>query len=269
MKGFFNLFVRSAKEFKSIRCLTITAMLIALDIIIKLTMSVKLTESLTLSFAFVALSAISMLYGPTVGAAAGLICDLLGFIVKPMGAFNPLYTIIEVTGAVLYGIVLYNANNDKWLLPRIIVAKSTVVIVCNLIMTTAVTSIVYGNGFLAIFPARALKNLAQLPVDIILMAIFLPLVLKAYNLVFRGARKTDDKLVFCDENVTKSIIVMCSILFIIVCATSIGGQYLVEQSKAVKSTVKDQQTQIDVMQSEIDKLYAELGIDKPVSEAVE
>ncbi len=269
MKGFFNLFVRSAKEFKSIRCLTVTAMLIALDIILKLTVSVPITESLKMSFAFVALSAIAMLYGPTVGAVAGFICDILGFIIKPTGAFDIRYTLIEMLGAVLYGIVLYNAVNDKWLLPRIIVAKSTVVIICNLILTTLVNASFYGQGFFAALPARVLKNLAQLPLDVVLMSLFLPLVLKAYGIAFKGARKVDDKLVFCDENVTKSIIVMYVILFIIVCATAIGGQYLIEQNKAVKATNKEQQAQIDTMQEQLDKLYADLGIEKPVTEATE
>ena len=269
MKGFFNLFVRSAKELKSIRCLTVTAMLIALDIILKLTVSIPITESLKMSFAFIALSAVGMLYGPTVGALAGFICDILGFIIKPTGAFDIRYTFIEVLGAVLYGLFLYNAVNDKWMLPRIIAAKSVVVIVCNLFLTTLVSSSVYGNGFFALLPGRTLKNIAQLPLDVFLLALFLPLVLKAYNIAFKGARHIDEKLLFCDGNVTKSLIIMYVILFAIVCFIGVGGQHLVEQNKASKNTNKEQQARIEVMQSEIDKLYAELGIEKPVAEANE
>lgn len=262
MKSFFNLFARSAKELKSIRCLTVTAMLIALDLVLKMTVTIPLTESLRISFAFIALASVGMLYGPTVGAVAGFITDILGFIIKPTGAFDIRYTLIEVLGAVLYGLFLYNAVNDKWLLPRIIVAKSTVVIVCNLFLTTLVSASYYGKGFFALFPTRALKNLAQLPVDVFLLALILPLILKAYNMAFRGVRKVDDKLIFSDENVVKAMIVIISVLFIIICSLGIGGQYLRTENTDLKDTVEEQQKQIESMQAEIDALYSHLGIEK-------
>lgn len=262
MKSFFNLFARSAKELKSIRCLTVTAMLIALDLVLKMTVTIPLTESLRVSFAFIALASIGMLYGPTVAGIAGFITDILGFIIKPSGAFDIRYTLIEVLGAVIYGLFLYNALNDKWMLPRIIVAKSSVVIVCNLFLTTLVSASYYGKGFFALFPTRALKNLAQLPVDVLLLAIFLPIVLKAYNQVFKGARKVDEKLIFSDENVVKAMIVIITILFIIICSLGIGGQFLRTENSDLKNTVKEQQTQIESMQAEIDALYAHLGIEK-------
>lgn len=266
MKGFFNLFKRSAGELKNLHCLVVTAILIALDLLLKMTVSIKLTESLTVSFAFVALSSIGMLYGPTVAGIAGLIADLLGFIVKPTGAFDIRYTFIEMLGAIIYGIFLYNASNDKWLLPRIITAKSVVVIVCNLWLTTWVTASYYGKGFLAVFPARALKNLAQLPVDILLLSLFLPLVLKSYNIVFKTARHIDDKLLFSDANVVKAMITVVLVIFIIICSLGIAGQYLKEQNSDLSATVKEQQTQIDTMQEQIDSLYDRLGIEKPAIE---
>ena len=53
MKGFFNLFVRSAKELKNIRCLCVTAMLVALDLVLKFTLSIQVTSSIKISFAFI------------------------------------------------------------------------------------------------------------------------------------------------------------------------------------------------------------------------
>ena len=267
MKSLFNLFSRSAKELKSVRCLTVTAMLIALDLVLKMTVSIKLTESMSISFAFIAIASIGMLYGPTVAAAAGFITDILGFFINNKGgAFDIRYTLIEMLGAVLYAIVLYNASNDKWMLPRIIVSKSIVVVVCNLWLTTWALSTYYGKGFLAMFPARALKNLAQLPVDVLLLAIFLPIVLKAYNQVFKGARTVDEKLIFSDENVVKAMIVIVTILFIIICSLGIGGQFLRTENTDLKNEVKEQQTQIESMQAEIDDLYTHLGIEKAAEE---
>ncbi len=263
MKGFFNLFKRSALEFKSIRCLTFTAMLIALDLAIKLTTTVESSDALHISFAFVALASVSMLYGPTVGFAAGMITDLLGFVLRPSGAFDIRFTLIEALGAMIYGIFLYNAQNDRWLLPRVIAAKTTVVIVCNLWLTTWAVASLAGKGFMAMFPARAIKNLIQLPIDIILLALILPLVLKAWQMIPGNKRVVDEKLLFCDAGAGRAMIALTTLAFILVFSLSFGAQNLSDQLKELKSTVKAQGEQIEQMDSEIAQLYSELGLERP------
>ncbi len=262
MKSFFNLFVRSAKELKSVRCLTVTAMLIALDLVLKLTVSIDITQNLKISFAFIALAAIGMLYGPTVGFIAGFVTDILGFIIKPSGAFDIRYTFIEALGALIYGLFLYNAMRDKWMLPRIVVAKTSVVIVCNLILTTLVSASYYGSGFFALLPMRAIKNLAQLPVDIFLLALFLPFILKVYDIAFKGVRKVDENLAFSDQNFMRAFMTIICLMLVIVCSLGLAGQYLKDKNDDLKDVVKQQQ-------EEIDYLYSQLGIDKPEQEATE
>lgn len=269
MKSFFNLFVRSAKELRSLRCLCVVAMLIALDLVLKLTVSIEVTSHLKISFAFIALASIGMLYGPTVSFAAGIVTDILGFIIEPSGAFDIRFTLIEALGALLYGLFLYNAVNDKWMLPRIVAAKSTVVIVCNLFLTTVTIAAVYGNGFFAIFPARALANLAQLPLDVFLLFIFLPIILKAYNTVFKGARKVDQNSVFSDAGMGTAIIYVVCLMFIAVCSLGIAGQSLDDKSDELEDRLDEQSEQLEVMQTELDNLYSELDITKPQTASAE
>ena len=264
MKGFFNLFKRSALEFKNIRSMVVTAMLIALDLALKLATDIVITEDLKLSFAFIALASIGMLYGPTVGFVAGMITDIVGFMIKPTGAFDIRFTLIEALGALLYGLFLYNAQNDRWLVPRVIAAKTTVVVVCNFWLTTWALSSLYGKGFFAMFPARAVKSIIQLPIDIILLAVLLPAILKIYQLIFKDARKVDEKLLFADENVGKALMTLIGLVMVIIFGLGMFGQYLSDQQKELKSTVKEQGEKIDKMQAEIDKLYDELGVERPV-----
>lgn len=263
MKGFFNLFKRSALELKSIRCLTVTAMLIALDLAIKLTTTVSSSDSLHISFAFVALASVSMLYGPTVGFAAGMITDLLGFIIKPSGAFDIRFTLIEALGAMIYGVFLYNAQNDRWLVPRIIAAKTSVVIICNLWLTTWAVASLAGKGFMAMFPARAIKNIIQLPIDIILLSIILPLVLKAWQMIPGNKRVIDEKLLFCDASVGKAMIALTVMIMVLVFSLGFGAQNLSDQQKELKSTVKEQGEQIARLDGEIEALYGQLGLERP------
>lgn len=263
MKSFFNLFVRSAKELKSLRCLSVTAMLIALDIVLKLTVSIEVTESLKISFAFVALAAIGMLYGPTVGFIAGFITDLLGFIIKPTGAFDIRFTLIEATGALIYGLFLYNSVSGKWFVPRIVAAKTSVVIVCNLWLTTWAVSSMMGKGFFAMLPARAVKNMIQLPVDIFIMALFLPIVLKAYTAVFKNARRVDEKTIFSDSGVAAAMIYLICILLIVMCCFGLSSQDIINTNKTLKSASSEQQKRIDELESQLDYLYESMNVEKP------
>lgn len=259
MKGFFNLFTRSAKEIKNIRSVCVTALLIALDIAIKMLTSIytiSVGDTIKISFAFVVLASIGMLYGPTMAFAAGAITDIIGFLVKPTGAFDIRYTFIEALGALIYGIFLYNAVNDKWLLPRIVAAKSTVVIICNLWLTTWANASISGKGILALLPARAIKNFAQLPVDIFILAVFLPIILKAYTSVFKGARKIDANTIFSESGISGAMIYIICIILIAICCMGLVAQDLKDKNTELKKQVAE-------MQTEIDALYDGLGIEKP------
>lgn len=208
-----RMFKSSAMELKNLRCLTVTAMMIALDIALK-SVTINLGDSLKVSFAFLALATIGMLYGPTVSFFAGAITDILGFMIFPSGGggFNPLFTLIEATGALLYGLFLYKLNPIRfdwnetemsavkkvfriiaqtW---RVILAKVTVVIICNLIMTP-MANVICGywsvETAIARFPDRFIKNCIQCPVDCVLLIVILYPVLVAYRSIFKN--KVNDR----------------------------------------------------------------------------
>lgn len=200
-----RIFKNSALELKNIRCITVTAMLIALNLVLK-SVTIYLSEDLKLTFSFLALAAIGMLFGPSVSFLAGIITDILGMLLaQTMGAFNPLFTIVEATGAMIYGLFLYGMKyvkfdfkdfNFKSFLSlikqawRIIVAKLTVVIVCNVILNPLAMIIAeYWTWEVALqvkIPARLIKYAIQTPVDWVLMFLVLYPVLLAYKTVFRN-----------------------------------------------------------------------------------
>ena len=110
----------------------------------------------------------------------------------------------------IYGMFLYNltftrvdfknfrSNSSKTLhqVLKIILAKVTVVIVCNLILTPAANVIAGYWTFetaLVKFPARLVKNCIQCPVDCLLLIVVLFPVLLAYKTVFRIKPKDTDE----------------------------------------------------------------------------
>ena len=207
--AFFGTFKKSAAELKDIRCLCVTALLIALDLAIKL-VTFTVMPDLKVSFAFVAKASIGMLYGPTVSFFSGIVSDIISFMIKPSGTFSPLFTLQEGLAAMLYGLFLYKLKlsrtelRDKTLqkqstkqIFRIILAKLSVVVLINLIYTPLALiitnsmeagTLVFGS-VLTKYPARLIKNAIQFPVDCVLLIAVLPIVSTTFNAVFRRNRQ--------------------------------------------------------------------------------
>ena len=210
---FFANFKKSALELKNLRTLCVTAILIALDLALKTFVNVQITEDLKLNFAFIAVAAIGMLYGPTVAGMACLITDLLGYFLKPTGSFSPLFTIIEMTGGVIYGCFLYGFSPvrlefgsgkefgksllDNWQpVLRIVLAKVAVAAVCNLVMTPFAITIqkvfeagvynadVFWVGLWTRINTRLIKNAIEVPVHIVILMFALFPIKAAYDSVF-------------------------------------------------------------------------------------
>lgn len=218
--AFFANFKKSAAELKTLPCLCITAVLIALDLAIKASpLGIQVTDDLKISFAFVAVAAIGMLYGPTVVGLACVVTDVIGYMIKPVGGFSPLFTLVEVAGGVIYGCFLYNFSPVKldfsggkafgkslrdniFGVLRIAAAKITVAVVCNLLMTPLFITIqktmeagtfnaqVFWVGFCTRVGSRVIKNLIEVPLHVMILLVVLFPIMSAYNLAFGRRRKT-------------------------------------------------------------------------------
>lgn len=205
---FFANFKKSASELKSLRCLCVTAILIALDLALKSSATVNLPFA-KISFAFIALAAVGMLFGPVVAFLAGGITDILGMLIaQNIGAFNPLFTLVEMTGGMIYGMFLYGFTvikpdlsggkafvrsiGSNWgSFVRIVLAKFMVIVVCNLIMNTSfqvLTGYIAPEAFRAKLWARVGTNFIKMPFDVLLMLLTLFPIMAAYNRVFKRSR---------------------------------------------------------------------------------
>ena len=188
--AFFRNFKKSFEELKSIRCLTVTALLIGVSVALKFVMIMP-SETLKISFAFVGLAAIGMLYGPVVA-----------------GAFSPIFTLVEVAGAVIYGIFLYGLNPVKlnfssrsaffgglktngFQVFRIFMAKFCVNLFCNVFLNT-IAMVIMGYFAPEVFwvkiTTRIVKNLTMLPIEVFILLLVLYPVMVAYRAAFRQKR---------------------------------------------------------------------------------
>lgn len=164
MRKFAALFTDSYKELKSVRTITLMAMFAAIAIILGM-FSIEIGSFVRIGFSAVPNGLVGYLLGPTVGGIFAGTLDVLKYIIKPTGAFFPPMTLVTMLNGVLYGVFYYKKNIT---LPRVLAAKFIVMFICNVILNTLCLSILYGEGFLALLPARVLKNLIMWPIDSII-----------------------------------------------------------------------------------------------------
>ena len=142
----FSRIFESSREFKKVTTITTCAMFGALSVVLGY-YSFKITPNLKIGFGSIPNMLVDYLFGPVVGGLFGGAMDVIKFMLKPDGGFMPGFT--------------FNAM----LAAFILTAKLVVIVLCNIVLGTYWLTLLNGKGFLAILPARAIKNLIQWPVD--------------------------------------------------------------------------------------------------------
>ena len=134
--AFLNSFKRSLAELRSIRCLTVVGVFIAIYVVLDGFATIRIGEFLKIDFAYLALAMIGMLFGPAVGFIAGFACDLVGYLVNPIGGFIPWFALITALEGFIYGLGLYNFKPEKDVRQylRVALTRGVVTVICNLFL---------------------------------------------------------------------------------------------------------------------------------------
>lgn len=165
MKRIRETFMESLREMRDIRKLSAMAMMLALAVVLGFYATVQVGDFMRIGFAFIPNELTGMLFGPAAGGILAALADIVKYLVKPIGAFFPGFTLSALLGGLIYGIVLYKKPLS---LKRVIVANALVTVFVNLLLNTFWLTVLYGNGFMALLPARFVKEAVLLPIDVVL-----------------------------------------------------------------------------------------------------
>ena len=163
----------AAREVKNPKSLILAALFIALELVIS-SFYIPVGENLRVYFSFFVKSLAGMIYGPLMGLLTGFIGDILGYILRPSGPFFPGYTLTAMAGSFLHGLFFYRAKIGP---VRVILARISVVLVCNIGMNCLWSAILYGKGYYYYLASSLVKNGLLFPVEIILRFLFLRLMI--------------------------------------------------------------------------------------------
>ncbi len=158
--------VQSAKELGQVKCLTFTALMTALNILLG-TFSIPIGNIMKFNLSFIPNAILGAMYGPIPAALASGAADVIKAIVKPTGAFFPGYTVSAILVGFLYGLFLYK---DKVTLPRVIACEVTHRLLCSVLLYSVWTSMLAGEAAIWVyFPTRLLQSAIMLPIAVLLV----------------------------------------------------------------------------------------------------
>ena len=154
---------------KVTKALTLAAMLTAVGIILSF-FKIPLTPIIEIRFGSLPIAVAGMSLGPIVAAIIGAVIDVLGFFVKPTGPFFPGFTISGIVSGLIFGLVLYKKLHPV----RILVALVLQTLVVGIIMNTFWLDFMYIKaGFFTTLMMRLPKELVMLPINYVLLSVFL------------------------------------------------------------------------------------------------
>lgn len=175
MKKIRTQFTDSILELGSLKTLSAAAMLLAITVVLGF-YRLQITDYIRIGFDFVAKELTALFFGPVTACIVAGLADIISYIIKPVGAFFPGLTISAMLAGIIYGVILYKRPLS---LKRIILANTLVTVLINMLLNTYWMTILLGKGFLVIFPARALKQLIMLPIEVALFYTVSKVLMKA------------------------------------------------------------------------------------------
>ena len=161
MKKTFAAYRSSLEEFRHVRVITLTAMMMAVSIVLGY-FTIDAGPYLKIGFSTLVNQMAALLFGPVVGAVYNGLLDIVKYFIKPTGPFFPGFTISAAVAGLIYGTCFYR---QPITFRRILAAEFCVCVLVNVLLGTYWLSVLYGKGFLVLLPARLLKNLIQCPVN--------------------------------------------------------------------------------------------------------
>ncbi len=168
------------KENQSILKLTMTAMLASIEFILTRYLKIMIGPAIRISFGFLPMAAVAILYGPIWAGITFGISDIIGANLLPIGPYYPGFTLSAVLTGVIFGLVLHK-REITWL--NVSIACFIVIFAINLGLDTFWLSQLMNKGVLALIPMRIVKCLIMLPIEIVLIKLMWDKVLSKITYV--------------------------------------------------------------------------------------
>ena len=169
----------AAAELKSTKMLVVTALMVALRIVLK-PFAIPLGPQLSIQTAMLATALGAMIYGPVVAIPAAIVSDTVGFMIYPTGEYFLPFVLTEIASTMFYALFLYRAKVTP---TRVMLSRFCICFLVNVVLQQFIYAWWYvyiGNpeearesimGIMTV--SRIFKNIAMFPVESVVLTMFL------------------------------------------------------------------------------------------------
>ncbi|MBE6107134.1 MAG: folate family ECF transporter S component [Erysipelotrichaceae bacterium] len=164
---------KACNQVKNIRILSLCAVFAALQVLSS-SVFVQVSENLRIYFSFLFTALFSCLGGPIMALMTGFASDIISFILFPSDAFFFGYTLSAMLGALLFALFLWDTKITVF---KIICSRVLITGFVNIFLGSVWTTMMFSKGFLFYVTKSAIKNLALLPFEILLLVLVFQMIL--------------------------------------------------------------------------------------------
>lgn len=177
-------FVKSAQMLKNPQNLAVCGMLLALRILLGYfsNLTLAITPDIKIGLTFLPIAIAGILCGPIAAGAIGALGDLICFLLVPMGAYFPGWTINGLLVGLLYGIFLFEC---KKFIPSLVICELVSGIFVEIALGSLWLYIQFSKAFWVTAGIRGLKTIVAIPIEIALIILFEKTVIKKLDRVLK------------------------------------------------------------------------------------
>ena len=150
------------------RLLSTSALLLALDVILyKIAIGPAYFQ---VTFGFLSMALMGYLYGPIWAGLLETLSNTLNFTIFGSGTFQVAFLITAFLGGFINGLFLYHKKIN---LLSVIAAQLLIMIPVSLFINSWLMSVLFGADFKVIFLGRVIRNMIQIPIQIMVVYSFI------------------------------------------------------------------------------------------------
>ena len=171
-----NYWIAAASELKNTKSIVFASLIVVLRIVVK-AFKIPLAAGLSITFDCYVNSLGSLIYGPVIGLCVGAVSDTLGFLIFPSGVYFLPFILVEMLSSFIFGLFFWKRQIS---VQKVLTAKFTVNLVCNIILTSLFTKWMYvmlgdekASTYNIINLVRIVKNLVLFPAESVLIVLIL------------------------------------------------------------------------------------------------
>ena len=162
----------------SSRTITITGFLIALSILLTRVASIRLAiggvEGIRIGFGGLPIILGGILFGPLYGGIIGAFSDILGYIINPIGAYMPHFTLTSALTGIIPALILKINQKNELNIFKLGIAVTVGQVITSLILVPYFIHTIFGIPWVALMPARIIAT----PINIVIYINIINILIK-------------------------------------------------------------------------------------------